>query len=167
MAPARSTSLSLDPTTRRDEHRLEPSPAVDRLLSDSRRGWHRLPVHLAALAIASGGLLVDIRPEAQRQAEGEPLGGISVERNVLEWRLDPTSPDRLPMVTDHDLVVILICSQGYASSLAVASLHQLGLHRATDIIGGFEAWRAAGLPSRFQPAEPADARPVAPTSHRP
>lgn len=118
------------------------------MLTDARRGWRQLPAHLAALAVVGGGLLVDIRPEAQRCLEGEPLGALVIERNVLEWRLDPTSPDRLSMVTDHDQVIVLLCSEGYASSLAVASLHRLGLHRATDVAGGFQAWRQAGLPHR-------------------
>jgi rhodanese-related sulfurtransferase len=123
-----------------------PIRSVDELLHEARRGWRRLPAHLAALAVVGGGLLVDIRPQAQRAAEGEVVGSVVIERNVLEWRLDPQSPHRLPIVTDHDQVVVVICSQGYASSFAAASLRQLGLARATDVIGGFEAWRRAGLP---------------------
>ncbi len=89
------------------------------------------------LALVNGGLLVDIRPEAQRRAEGEPVGSIVIERNVLEWRLDPQSPNRLPIITGHDQVIVVICSEGYASSFAAATLRQLGLHRATDVVGGF------------------------------
>lgn len=120
---------------------------VDDLLDEARRGWRRLPAHEAALALVNGGLLVDIRPEAQRRAEGEPVGSIVIERNVLEWRLDPQSPNRLPIITGHDQVIVVICSEGYASSFAAATLRQLGLHRATDVVGGFAAWREAGLPS--------------------
>jgi rhodanese-related sulfurtransferase len=120
--------------------------SVDRLLAEARSGWQQIPPQEAAEAVAGGGLLVDIRPEAQRRREGEPTGAIVIERNVLEWRLDPTSPDRLPEVSGPDQVIVLICSEGYASSLAVASLHQLGLRRATDVEGGFQAWRRAGLP---------------------
>jgi rhodanese-related sulfurtransferase len=116
------------------------------LLAEARRGLRRLPAHLAGLAVIGGGLLVDIRPEAQRWEEGEPLGAVVVERNVLEWRLDPSSPDRLPIVSGHDQVIVVICSEGYASSLAAASLRQLGFRGATDVIGGFKAWRDAGLP---------------------
>ncbi len=119
---------------------------VDDLLAEARRGWRRLPPHLAALAMVGGGLLVDIRPEAQRRAEGEPVGALVIERNVLEWRLDPRGPDRLPIISDHDRVIVVICSEGYASSFAAASLRQLGHRHATDVIGGFAAWRAAGLP---------------------
>ena len=85
---------------------------------------------------------------AQRHADGEIPGAQLVERNVLEWRLDPTSDARIPEATDHDVVVIVVCNEGYASSLAAASLQDIGLHRATDLDGGFQAWKAAGLPVR-------------------
>ncbi len=147
MNPPGTSSTTLDRLAPAEHQPATPASTIDQVLAEARQGWRRLPPHLAALAIAGGGLLVDIRPEAQRRAEGEPVGGITIERNVLEWRFDPTSPDRLPIVTDHDLVVVLICSEGYASSLAVASLRRLGLLQATDVIGGFAAWRAAGLPS--------------------
>ena len=91
-------------------------------------------------------ILVDIRPEGQRAIEGCIAGALVVERNVLEWRLDPASSARLPVATDHDIHVIVFCSEGYSSSLAATSLQDLGLHRATDVIGGFQAWRAMGLP---------------------
>ena len=89
---------------------------------------------------------MDIRPAAQRGAEGEVPGALVVERNVLEWRFDPASAARLPQAGSYDLQVILMCSEGYTSSLAAASLQDLGLHRATDLAGGFRAWSAAGLP---------------------
>ena len=91
-------------------------------------------------------ILVDIRPEGQRASEGSIAGALVVERNVLEWRFDPASSARLPVATNHDLHVIVFCSEGYASSLAAAALQDIGLRRATDIVGGFYAWRAAGLP---------------------
>ena len=94
-----------------------------------------------------GALLVDIRPAAQRAAEGEVPGALVIERNVLEWRLDPASDARLPQASSYDLPVILMCSEGYASSLAAASLQDLGLSAATDLDGGFRAWAAAGLPA--------------------
>jgi rhodanese-related sulfurtransferase len=87
-----------------------------------------------------GAVVVDIRPAAQREAEGGLTGALVIERNVLEWRFDPTSDARLPMA-DYDLEVIVICQEGYTSSLAAASLHDLGIHRATDVIGGYAAWR--------------------------
>lgn len=92
-------------------------------------------------------VLVDIRPEGQRAIEGTIPGALIVERNVLEWRFDPTSTARLPVAKDHDIQVIVFCSEGYTSSLAATALQDLGLWRATDIVGGFHAWRAAGLPT--------------------
>jgi rhodanese-related sulfurtransferase len=108
---------------------------------------HRLPPQLAAFAVSTGACLIDIRPEAQRREEGEVPGAVVIERNVLEWRLDPTSEARLPWVTGYDTVFVVMCSAGYASSFAAASLRQLGHRRATDLVGGFQAWRAAGLPT--------------------
>jgi rhodanese-related sulfurtransferase len=91
-------------------------------------------------------ILVDIRPERQRAMEGSIAGALVVERNVLEWRFDPASSTRLPVATNHDLQVIVFCSEGYTSSLAAAALQDLGLCRATDLVGGFHAWRETGLP---------------------
>ncbi len=96
--------------------------------------------------VAAGALLVDTRPLEQRERDGEVPGAVVVDRNVLEWRLDPASPDRLPQVSGHDLEIIVLCHQGYSSSLVADTLRSLGLHRAVDVIGGFEAWVAAGLP---------------------
>lgn len=91
-------------------------------------------------------LLVDIRYAALRERDGLIPGALVVERNELEWRLDPQGSHRLPEATSHEVRVVVICNEGYASSLAAASLHQLGLHRTTDLVGGFQAWKAAGLP---------------------
>ena len=96
-----------------------------------------------------GGLVVDIRPEWQRRRDGDLPGALVVERNVLEWRLDPSSPHRLPEVDGHDQVVVVVCDEGYASSLAAASLQDLGLANATDLAGGYQAWlrrRGPNLP---------------------
>ena len=119
---------------------------IDALLEDARR---RLPARpgpadLAAL-LARGALLVDIRPVAQREADGELPGALVVDRNVLEWRLDPTSPHRLAGMDDPDREIVLVCNEGYASSLAAATLQDLGLRGATDLDGGFQAVRQAGL----------------------
>jgi rhodanese-related sulfurtransferase len=120
---------------------------IDELLGAARGRLDRVSPERAAIAVAErGALLVDTRPEWQRRAEGAIPGALLIERNHLEWRLDPTSDARIPEAVDHDVEVIVICSEGYASSLAAASLQDLGLHRATDLIGGFLAWRAAGLP---------------------
>jgi len=104
-------------------------------------------------AVAAGALLVDIRPEASRRAEGEIPGALVVDRNVLEWRLDPASPDKLPEVTGYDQSIIVVCNEGYASSLAAATLVDLGLVHATDLAGGYRAWRRAGLPTVAAPGD--------------
>jgi rhodanese-related sulfurtransferase len=118
---------------------------IDAVLAAARSRLTRLSPAQTQRAIRSGALLVDIRPEAQREAEGEIPGATIIERNVLEWRFDPASAARLP-VASYDLQVIIFCSEGYTSSLAAASLLDLGLRRATDLEGGFRAWQAAGLP---------------------
>ena len=119
---------------------------VDDLLAAARARLQRLTPAEASDAAARGALLVDTRPEWQRRAEGEIPGALLIERNHLEWRLDPTSDARIPAAVDHDVEIIVVCSEGYSSSLAAASLQDLGLHHATDLDGGFRAWRAAGLP---------------------
>jgi flavin reductase (DIM6/NTAB) family NADH-FMN oxidoreductase RutF/rhodanese-related sulfurtransferase len=118
---------------------------VDALLAQARARLRRLEPWEAAAALDGWAVLVDIRPAAERAAEGDIPGALVLERNVLEWRFDPNHPDRLPMA-HHGLLVIVICSQGTTSSLAAAALLDIGVHRATDVIGGFHAWRAAGLP---------------------
>jgi rhodanese-related sulfurtransferase len=121
---------------------------IDDLLEDARRNLQRVTPQDAAAAVAEGALLVDTRPVAQRERDGEIPGALIVDRNVLEWRLDPASAHRVAEVQDHDQHVIVVCNEGFASSLAAATLQQLGLRNATDLIGGFQAWRAAGLPVR-------------------
>ncbi|MGW3190839.1 rhodanese-like domain-containing protein [Streptomyces ardesiacus] len=120
---------------------------IDALLERVRSGYRRIAPDAAYEAAEAGtALLVDIRYAALRERDGVIPGALVVERNELEWRLDPQSSHRLPEATDHDVRVVVVCDEGYASSLAAESLHRLGLHRATDLIGGFQAWRAAGLP---------------------
>jgi len=122
--------------------------SIEQLLSAARARLRRLTPDQAYEAVATtDAILVDIRPESQRAIEGSIPGALVVERNVLEWRFDPASSARLPVATDHDLQIIVFCSEGYTSSLAAASLQDLGLRRATDLVGGFQAWRAAGLPT--------------------
>jgi rhodanese-related sulfurtransferase len=121
--------------------------SIDEVLAETRGRLHRLRPAEAAARMADGALLVDTRPVAQREADGEVPGALVVERNVLEWRLDPASDARLPEATGHDVEVIVLCNEGYASSLAADSLRALGLHRATDVVGGYQAWAAAGLPT--------------------
>jgi rhodanese-related sulfurtransferase/mannose-6-phosphate isomerase-like protein (cupin superfamily) len=120
---------------------------IEQMLSTARARLRRLSPDEACEAVAkTDAILVDIRPEGQRAIEGRIPGALIVERNVLEWRLDPASSARLQVATDHDLWVIVFCSEGYTSSLAAAALQDLGLWRATDMVGGFHAWSAAGLP---------------------
>jgi rhodanese-related sulfurtransferase len=123
------------------------SETVEDLLARARARLHRLEPAEAAAAAARGALLVDTRPAWQRDDEGELPGALVIERNHLEWRLDPASDARIPEAVDHDVEIVVICSEGYSSSLAAASLQDLGLHRATDLIGGFRAWKDAGLPT--------------------
>jgi len=118
---------------------------IDEVLAAARSRLTRLTPAQAQRAVRSGAMLVDIRPQAQREAEGQIPGATVIERNVLEWRFDPESAARLPFAA-YDLQVIVFCSEGYTSSLAAASLLDLGVHRATDLQGGFRAWEAAGLP---------------------
>lgn len=122
------------------------SRGIDEILAEARTRLDRLDPRQAQRAAAGGAVLVDIRPAAQRAAHGEIPGALIVERNVLEWRFDPRSDARLPVAGAYDLPVVVFCQEGYTSSLAAASLQDLGLHRATDLAGGFAAWQAAGLP---------------------
>lgn len=126
---------------------------ISQLLEHTRRRLERLGPEQAWAAMQDGALLVDIRPAAQRAEEGEVPGALIVERNVLEWRLDPASGARLPQA-GYGRQVIVMCSAGYASSLAAASLQDLGLTTATDLVGGFLAWARAGLPVQAGPPVP-------------
>ena len=119
---------------------------VNELLARARRQLVRIEPDQAAAELEDGALLVDIRPAEQR-AEGEIPGATVIERNVLEWRLDPASPSRIAAVAGYDIRLIVICNEGYSSSLVAATLQELGLVNATDVVGGFQAWRAAGLPT--------------------
>jgi len=121
---------------------------IDDLLDQARSRLSRVEATQAAAELADGALLVDTRTDSQRAQQGEIPGAHVIDRTVLEWRLDPASPWRLPEAKDHDVRVIVVCSEGFSSSLAAASLQDLGLRNATDVIGGFQAWKAAGLPVR-------------------
>jgi rhodanese-related sulfurtransferase len=124
---------------------------VEGLLTEARRGLRRLDPQEAQRALSDGSRLVDIRSDRQRAADGVIPGARFVPRNVLEWRLDPESADRDPELARPHARVMLICDEGYQSSLAAATLQRFGLADATDVVGGFQAWRAAGLP--VEPAE--------------
>src|SRR5580704_9904328 len=121
--------------------------SIDQMLSAARARLRRLsPDEAYEAMVKRRGILVDIRSEAQRAIEGSIAGALVVERNVLEWRFDPTSSSRLAVATDHDICVMVFCSEGYTSSLAAIALRDLGLSRPTDMIGGFQAWKGMGLP---------------------
>ncbi|MEV7038708.1 rhodanese-like domain-containing protein [Amycolatopsis sp. NPDC051061] len=119
--------------------------AIDTLLADARSGLDRVGPEKARELQEAGALLVDIRPFSNREAEGEIPGSVVVERIHLEWRLAPDSEWKLPSVT-ADTTVVVLCNEGYSSSLAAADLQRLGLRNATDLDGGFRAWATAGLP---------------------
>lgn len=124
---------------------------IDELLERAREGRRRLSPVEAIAAQLAGALLVDTRTPWQRRAQGELPGAVVIDRTVLEWRLDPTSDARIPEATPESRVIV-ICRQGYSSSLAARSLRDLGLD-ATDVVGGVEAWVAAGLPTTRREAD--------------
>ena len=119
--------------------------SAEQLLDEARAELDRVGPHRAAELQAGGGLVVDIRPVSNRSAEGEIPGSVPVERIVLEWRLDPNGAHRIPGF-DAQTPVIVVCNEGYASSLAARDLRRLGLRNATDLDGGFRGWAKAGLP---------------------
>jgi rhodanese-related sulfurtransferase len=118
---------------------------IDQTLAAARARLRRLAAEELPAALDRGALLVDIRPEAQRTTDVEVPEALTIERNVLEWRCDPTSEARLPQAVDDDVEWVILCSEGYTSSLAAAALQDLGLHRATDVVGGYQALAAAGV----------------------
>jgi rhodanese-related sulfurtransferase len=113
----------------------------------------RLDPHETRAAVTAGALLIDTRTDRQRAVQGNLPGAIVIDRTVLEWRLDPASCSRIPEAAGYDLDIVVVCRQGYSSSLAAASLRTIGLRRATDMVGGVDAWLAAGLPTTDQPAD--------------
>jgi rhodanese-related sulfurtransferase len=120
---------------------------IEDVLAQARSGLRRLsPADAHAAAATARTFIVDTRPEFQRRAGGEIPGAVVIERNQLEWRLDPRSPDRIPEAVDADVRWIVVCDGGFSSSLAADSLRRIGLRNSTDVVGGFEAWSAAGLP---------------------
>ena len=129
-----------------DEIRAMARTTIDELLADARRRLRRLAPAEALQAMRAGAVLIDIRADSQVARDGIVAGALVIPRNVLEWRLDPAGGHRHPRAPQLDDHVILMCGEGYQSSLAAAMLQQLGFARATDVEGGFQAWRAAGLP---------------------
>ena len=130
-------------------------PAVDRLLDRARATLERVLPEDLETELADGAWLVDIRPVEQRERDGSLPRATVVDRNVLEWRLDPTSPHRLPDAGDPGRRIILVCNEGYSSSLAAATLQELGLRRATDLVGGYQAL----LSLDFMPGRPGSEHP--------
>lgn len=115
---------------------------IARVLDEARRNLDRVEPNDLAAEMAAGALVVDTRSAAHRETEGSLPGAVVIERTVLEWRLDPTSPDRIPEADDPERRVIVVCSDGYSSSLAAETLQRIGLPRATDLVGGYRGWRA-------------------------
>jgi rhodanese-related sulfurtransferase len=115
--------------------------AIDVLLEDARRGLDRVQPADLDSELAAGALVVDTRSTDQRRRDGDLPGAVIIDRNVLEWRLDPTCPHHLPQVSAADVRIIVVCNEGYSSSLAAATLRRLGLSRATDLVGGFHGWK--------------------------
>ena len=121
-------------------------PAVEVLLERARAQLDRVQPEQLAAEVAHGAVVIDIRPVEQRARDGELPGAVVIDRNVLEWRLDPTSPHRAPMDIGRQTRLIVVCNEGYSSSLAAATLRELGLTRATDLVGGYQAWRSMTHP---------------------
>ena len=119
------------------------SKSIDQILAEARAGIERVEPGDLAAEQAAGALVVDTRPSEQRERDGDIPGAVCIDRNVLEWRLDPASPDRID-ATGYDRRIIVVCNEGYSSSLAAATLRQLGLRRAADLIGGFQEWTRTG-----------------------
>lgn len=120
---------------------------TDEVLACAREGVSRLTPGEVATALTKGALVVDTRTETQRAEQGELPGAVVIDRTVLEWRLDPKGAFAISEAESHDIDVVVVCRQGYSSSLAAASLRSLGLWRATDMIGGVEAWKREGRPT--------------------
>jgi rhodanese-related sulfurtransferase len=121
------------------------SSRIDKVLNAARARLERMPADDVPGALDRGAVLVDIRPQAQRELEGHVPAALVIERNVLEWRCDPTSDAKIAEAVDDDVEWVVLCSEGYTSSLAAASLIDLGLHKATDVVGGYHALKAEGV----------------------
>ena len=116
--------------------------SIANILAEARQSLLRVTPEMLSGERENGTLIVDIRPVEQRQRDGDLPGAIVIDRNVLEWRLDPSSEHRIPQVTGYDIRIVVVCNEGYSSSLAAAVLQKLGLHQAVDMIGGYQAWLA-------------------------
>lgn len=130
--------------------------SIEEILEAARRGVERIAPADLAQAQADGAHVIDLRAAATRDPEGHIPGATVMERLVLEWRLDPSSAHRMPGGPEHDDLVVLVCNEGYYSSLAARDLRDLGFHRATDLVGGFRAYREAGLPVEAEPTRSVD-----------
>lgn len=144
----KESSTSVDRSVRR-QHSVSSDDAggpltIDQLLRESRIGLERVHASDLAREMAAGALVVDTRPIDQRDRDGDLPGAVVIDRNVLEWRLDPSSSHRLPIADDFGRRIVIVCNEGYSSSLAARTLQRLGLTQATDLIGGFQAWAALG-----------------------
>lgn len=130
--------------------------SIEEILEAARQGVERISPEDLPAAQAQGAHVIDIRSVATREPEGHIPGATVIERLVLEWRLDPGSEHRMPEGPGHDDLVVVVCNEGYYSSLAARDLRDLGFHRATDLLGGFRGYRAAGLPIEAEPTRSVD-----------
>lgn len=117
--------------------------SIDELLEQARSRLERVEPRDLPAELEAGALVVDIRPVDQRTRDGALPGALVIDRNVLEWRLDPASAHHIPEASGYDVRVVIVCNEGYSSSLAAATLQDIGLSRATDLVGGFQAWRSS------------------------
>ena len=129
--------------------------SIDELLAAAAARLDRVQPGDLATEAAAGALVVDTRPVEQRERDGDLPGALVIDRNVLEWRLDPASPARIPEANDYDRRIVIVCNQGYSSVLAAVTLRELGLHRATDLVGGYQAWASVSHSSSEQNSKPA------------
>lgn len=132
------------------------SHSIEEVLAAARQGVERLTPEGLLAAQAQGAQVIDIRSAATRDPEGHIPGATVIERLVLEWRLDPSSRHRMAGGPEHDDLVVVVCNEGYYSSLAARDLRDLGFHRATDLVGGFRGYRDAGLPVQAEPTRSVD-----------
>jgi rhodanese-related sulfurtransferase len=135
-----------------DEARGDRIPAIDQLVARARASLDRVQPSDLMAELEAGTLVIDIRPIDQRQRDGDLPGAVVVDRNVLEWRLDPSCPYRLPIADEADRRIIVVCNEGYSSSLAAATLQDLGLRNATDLVDGYQGWMAARTLTLGRPA---------------
>lgn len=114
--------------------------SIDDILAEARARLDRVAPDALERERLNGAVIIDIRPVEQRTRDGVLPGAVVIDRNVLEWRLDPSCDHHIPDIAGHDTRIVIVCNEGYSSSLAAALLRDIGLQHATDLIGGYQAW---------------------------